>query len=88
VLQLALRSPTIEDIAKDGLHPVQKAWIEFNVPQCGYCQAGQIMQAIDLLKHHPKPSERDIEKQISGNICRCGTYQRIRIAIKAAAEAS
>jgi isoquinoline 1-oxidoreductase alpha subunit len=58
--------------------------MDLNVPQCGYCQAGQIMQAIDLLKRKPKPSERDIDEQMAGNICRCGTYQRIRSAIKAA----
>jgi len=76
---------TIEAISKDGLHPVQQKWIEFNVPQCGYCQSGQIMQAISLLKEKPKPSDEDIEGSMSGNICRCGTYQRIRAAIKAAA---
>jgi isoquinoline 1-oxidoreductase alpha subunit len=76
---------TIEAISKDGLHPVQQKWIEFNVPQCGYCQSGQIMQAISLLKEKPKPSDADIEGSMSGNICRCGTYQRIRAAIKAAA---
>jgi isoquinoline 1-oxidoreductase alpha subunit len=76
---------TIEAISKDGLHPVQQKWIEFNVPQCGYCQSGQIMQAISLLKEKPKPSDQDIEGSMSGNICRCGTYQRIRAAIKAAA---
>jgi isoquinoline 1-oxidoreductase alpha subunit len=76
---------TIEAISKDGLHPVQQKWIEFNVPQCGYCQSGQIMQAISLLKEKPKPSDQDIEASMSGNICRCGTYQRIRAAIKAAA---
>jgi isoquinoline 1-oxidoreductase alpha subunit len=76
---------TIEAISKDGLHPVQQKWIEFNVPQCGYCQSGQIMQAIALLKEKPKPSDQDIEGSMSGNICRCGTYQRIRAAIKAAA---
>ena len=76
---------TIEGIGRTGLHPVQKAWIEFNVPQCGYCQAGQIMQAIDLLKSKPKPSDQDIDAVMAGNICRCGTYQRIRSAIKAAA---
>jgi isoquinoline 1-oxidoreductase alpha subunit len=75
---------TIEGIAENGLHPVQRAWMDLNVPQCGYCQAGQIMQAIDLLKRKPKPSERDIDEQMAGNICRCGTYQRIRSAIKAA----
>ena len=76
---------TIEAISRDGLHPVQQKWIEFNVPQCGYCQSGQIMQAISLLKEKPKPSDADIEESMSGNICRCGTYQRIRAAIKAAA---
>ena len=76
---------TIESISKNGLHPVQQKWIEFNVPQCGYCQAGQIMQAISLLKEKPKLSDADIEDGMSGNICRCGTYQRIRAAIKAAA---
>ncbi len=64
---------------------MQKAWMELNVPQCGYCQAGQIMQAIALLKSKPKPSDQDIDEAMSGNICRCGTYQRIRAAIKAAA---
>jgi isoquinoline 1-oxidoreductase subunit alpha len=76
---------TIEAISKNGLHPVQQKWIEFNVPQCGYCQSGQIMQAISLLKEKPKPSDEEIEGSMSGNICRCGTYQRIRAAIKAAA---
>jgi len=76
---------TIEGIARDGLHPVQKAWRDLNVPQCGYCQAGQIMQAIALLKSKPKPSDQDIDELMAGNICRCGTYQRIRAAIKAAA---
>jgi isoquinoline 1-oxidoreductase alpha subunit len=76
---------TIEAISAGGLHPVQQKWIEFNVPQCGYCQTGQIMQAISLLKDKPKPNDRDIEQGMSGNICRCGTYQRIRAAIKAAA---
>ena len=76
---------TIEAISRDGLHVVQQKWIEYNVPQCGYCQSGQIMQAISLLKEKPKPSDEDIEGGMSGNICRCGTYQRIRAAIKAAA---
>jgi isoquinoline 1-oxidoreductase alpha subunit len=76
---------TIEAISQSGLHPVQQKWIEFNVPQCGYCQSGQIMQAISLLKEKPKPSDEDIDTSMSGNICRCGTYQRIRAAIKAAA---
>ena len=76
---------TIEAISTNGLHVVQQKWIEYNVPQCGYCQSGQIMQAISLLKEKPKPSDEDIDSGMSGNICRCGTYQRIRAAIKAAA---
>ncbi len=76
---------TIEAISENGLHPVQQKWIEFNVPQCGYCQSGQIMQAVSLLKEKPKPSDEDIEAGMAGNICRCGTYERIRAAIKAAA---
>jgi isoquinoline 1-oxidoreductase alpha subunit len=76
---------TIEGISANGLHPVQQAWIELNVPQCGYCQSGQIMQAISFLKSNPKPSDDDIENAMAGNICRCGTYQRIRAAIKSAA---
>jgi isoquinoline 1-oxidoreductase alpha subunit len=79
---------TIEGISARGLHPVQKAWIDFNVPQCGYCQAGQIMQAAALLASNRKPSDSDIDRAMAGNICRCGTYQRIRAAIKAAAEES
>jgi isoquinoline 1-oxidoreductase subunit alpha len=75
---------TIEGISEAGLHPVQKAWVECNVPQCGYCQAGQIMQAIALLKTKPKPTDVDIDESMAGNICRCGAYQRIRAAIKAA----
>ncbi len=78
---------TIEGIATPGLHPVQQAWMELNVPQCGYCQAGQIMQAIALLKSKPRPNDQDIDELMAGNICRCGTYQRIRAAIKAAAKA-
>jgi isoquinoline 1-oxidoreductase alpha subunit len=76
---------TIEALANNGLHPVQQKWIEFNVPQCGYCQSGQIMQAVSLLKEKPKPTDQDIDAGMAGNICRCGTYQRIRAAIKAAA---
>lgn len=76
---------TIEGIAGKGLNPVQKAWMEQNVPQCGYCQAGQIMQAIALLRSRPRPGNQDIDELMSGNICRCGTYERIRAAIKAAA---
>ena len=77
---------TIEGLSPDGSHPVQRAWTSNNVPQCGYCQAGQIMQAAALLKQTPRPSEQDIEAAMMGNICRCGTYQRIRAAIKSAAE--
>jgi isoquinoline 1-oxidoreductase subunit alpha len=77
---------TIEGLGAQGLHPVQKAWMEANVPQCGYCQPGQIMQAAALLKSKPHPTDSDIDDSMSGNICRCGTYQRIRTAIKAAAK--
>lgn len=76
---------TIEGLSADGSHPVQVAWRENNVPQCGYCQAGQIMQAVALLKEKPKPTDNDIDSGMQGNICRCGTYQRIRKAIKQAA---
>lgn len=76
---------TIEDIGANGLHPMQKSWMEVNVPQCGYCQPGQIMQAIALLGDKPHPTDADIDEGMAGNICRCGTYQRIRAAIKAAA---
>ncbi|MBM3734743.1 MAG: (2Fe-2S)-binding protein [Acidobacteria bacterium] len=79
------RVTTIEGLSPDGNHPVQKAWKECNVPQCGYCQSGQIMQAASLLKQKPKPSDSDIDTAMQGNICRCGTYQRIRKAIKLAA---
>ena len=77
---------TIEGLSPDGTHPVQRAWIANNVPQCGYCQIGQIMQAASLLKDTPKPTDQQITDAMSGNICRCGTYQRIRAAIKQAAE--
>jgi aerobic-type carbon monoxide dehydrogenase small subunit (CoxS/CutS family) len=77
---------TIEGLSKDHSHPVQKAWIELDVPQCGYCQAGQIMSASALLATHPKPSDADIDAAMAGNLCRCGTYQRIRAAIHRAAE--
>ncbi|HEU4625067.1 MAG TPA: (2Fe-2S)-binding protein [Steroidobacteraceae bacterium] len=81
---------TIEGIARpDGtLHPVQAAWIEHDVAQCGYCQAGQIMSAVALLRRTPDPSDQDIDTAMAGNLCRCATYLRIRKAIKAAAEAS
>ena len=77
---------TIEGLSPDGTHPVQRAWVANNVPQCGYCQAGQIMQVASLLKDTPKPTDQQITDAMSGNVCRCGTYQRIRAAIKAAAE--
>ena len=76
---------TIEGLAAHADHPLQQAWRKHNVPQCGYCQAGQIMQAAALLKQKPKPTDRDIDDAMQGNICRCGTYQRIRAAIKTAA---
>lgn len=75
---------TIEGLGAHGEHPVQTAWQHVQVPQCGYCQSGQIMQAAALLKQKPKPSDEDILSAMSGNICRCGTYQRIRQAIKIA----
>ena len=76
---------TIEGLAIHGEHPLQTAWKACNVPQCGYCQSGQIMQAAAMLKSKPKPTDREIDDQMQGNICRCGTYQRIRQAIKMAA---
>lgn len=76
---------TIEGLSTHGEHPVQQAWQQVNVPQCGYCQSGQIMQAAALLKQKPKPTDEDIDQLMQGNICRCGTYQRIRQAIKLAA---
>ncbi|HEX7011883.1 MAG TPA: (2Fe-2S)-binding protein [Steroidobacteraceae bacterium] len=83
------RITTIEGLAgEDGkLHPLQAAWIEHDVPQCGYCQAGQIMSAAALLKEKPRPTDQDIDEAMSGNLCRCGTYLRIRKAIHAAAKA-
>jgi len=76
---------TIEGLSAEGDHPVQTAWLEHDVPQCGYCQAGQIMTAAALLKENPSPSDAEIEDVMSGNICRCGTYTRIKKAIKTAA---
>lgn len=76
---------TIEGLSPDGSHPVQKAWLELRVPQCGYCQAGQIMTAAALLAVKPKPTDEEIDQSMAGNICRCGTYPRIRAAIKKAA---
>jgi isoquinoline 1-oxidoreductase subunit alpha len=77
---------TIEGLSKDRSHPAQRAWIELDVPQCGYCQSGQIMSAAALLKTNPAPSDADIDAALSGNICRCGTYVRIRKAVHRAAE--
>ena len=76
---------TIEGLSQSGLHPVQKAWIAEDVPQCGYCQSGQIMQAVALLAKTPHPSEQEIIDGMSGNLCRCGTYHRIRRAVARAA---
>lgn len=78
---------TIEGLSANGDHPVQKAWLAHDVAQCGYCQAGQIMNAASLLKTNPNPNDEDIEAFMSGNICRCGTYLRIKAAIKTAAAA-
>jgi isoquinoline 1-oxidoreductase subunit alpha len=77
---------TIEGLSTDASHPVQRAWAELDVVQCGYCQSGQIMSAVALLKAKPDPSDADIDAALSGNICRCGTYQRIRAAVHRAAE--
>lgn len=79
---------TIEGLSEDGTHPVQKAWLEVDVPQCGYCQAGQIMSASALLKKNPNPSDSEIETAMNGNICRCGTYVRIKKAVQLAAESN
>jgi len=76
---------TIEGLSADGQHPLQRAWVEANVPQCGYCQGGQIMSAAALLRKTPKPSDQEIDAALSGNLCRCGTYLRIRDAVRKAA---
>ncbi len=78
---------TIEGLSDDGTHPLQLAWIEHRVPQCGYCQAGQIMNAASLLEGNPSPSDEEIETAMQGNICRCGTYNRIKKAIRSVADA-
>lgn len=75
---------TIEGLSENGDHPVQQAWLEHDVPQCGYCQAGQIMTAAALLKQNPNPNDQEIENAMHGNICRCGTYTRIKAAVKTA----
>ncbi|MCI5083901.1 MAG: (2Fe-2S)-binding protein [Saprospiraceae bacterium] len=79
---------TIEGLSTDGTHPLQEAWVEHDVPQCGYCQAGQIMTAAALLKENGNPSDDEIKSAMHGNICRCGTYNRIRAAVKTAAKNS
>ncbi|HUS32178.1 MAG TPA: (2Fe-2S)-binding protein [Kofleriaceae bacterium] len=79
---------TIEGLSPDGSHPLQKAWLDLRVPQCGYCQAGQIMSAAALLAVKPKPTDDEIDQSMAGNLCRCGTYTRIRAAIKKAAGTS
>ena len=79
---------TLEGLSADGTHPVQVAWQEIDVPQCGYCQAGQMMSAAALLAKTPKPTDKDIDSAMNGNLCRCGTYLRIRQAIHKAAELS
>jgi isoquinoline 1-oxidoreductase alpha subunit len=79
------RITTIEGLSADGSHPLQQAWREIDVPQCGYCQAGQIMSAAALLTKHPNPTDSDIDEAMNGNLCRCGTYVRIRRAIHKAA---
>ena len=76
---------TIEGLSEEANHPVQQAWLEHDVPQCGYCQAGQIMTAAAFLKQNPSPSDEEIESAMNGNICRCGTYLRIKAAVKTAA---
>jgi isoquinoline 1-oxidoreductase alpha subunit len=81
----AKKITTIEGLSANGTHPLQLAWMEEDVPQCGYCQTGQIMAAASLLKDRPKPSDADIDKAMEGNYCRCGTYERIRKAIHRAA---
>ena len=80
------RVTTIEGLSPDGQHPLQKAWSEVNAPQCGYCQVGQIMSAASLLRETPKPSDEQIDDALSGNLCRCGTYLRIREAVRKAAQ--
>jgi len=80
------RITTIEGLSSNLSHPLQRAWIEVDVPQCGYCQSGQIMSAAVLLRENPKPTDKDIDEAMSGNICRCGTYPRIRKAIHRAAQ--
>ncbi len=77
---------TIEGLSEEGNHPIQKAWLEHDVPQCGYCQSGQIMTAAALIKNNPNPSDKDIDSAMNGNLCRCGTYVRVKQAIKTASK--
>ena len=81
-LEADAKISTIEGLGEDGLHALQKAWADNDVPQCGYCQSGQIMQAASLLEENPNPSDAEIDEAMYGNICRCGTYQRIKKAIR------
>jgi len=81
-----MRITTIEGLSADGSHPLQRAWNELDVPQCGYCQAGQLMTAAALLAGNPRPTDADIDDAMAGNLCRCGTYLRIRAAIHRAAD--
>ncbi|MDZ7898195.1 MAG: (2Fe-2S)-binding protein [Arcicella sp.] len=83
---IGMEITTIEGLSMDGTHPVQQAWDELDVPQCGYCQSGQMMTASALLATNPKPTDKDISNAMTGNICRCGTYHRIEKAVKLAAE--
>jgi isoquinoline 1-oxidoreductase subunit alpha len=82
------RVVTIEGLSPNGTHPVQRAWMEVDVPQCGYCQSGQVMSAAALLARKPKPTDADIDEAMRGNLCRCGTYQSVRAAVQRAAELS
>lgn len=82
------RVVTIEGLSANGTHPVQRAWMDVDVPQCGYCQSGQVMSAAALLARKPKPTDADIDEAMRGNLCRCGTYQSVRAAVQRAAELS
>jgi isoquinoline 1-oxidoreductase alpha subunit len=82
------RVTTIEGLSRDGNHPLQRAWVELRVPQCGFCQAGQIMTAAALLRENPHPSDEEIETSMAGNLCRCGTYPRICEAIRSVARSA
>ena len=86
ISKVAGKVTTIEGLSENGTHPVQKAWKEHDVPQCGYCQAGQIMTAVAFLEENKNPSDEEIKKAMNGNLCRCGTYLRIRKAVKTASK--